>query len=189
MGSKCLKVLLGFLLLGVLLSQKEVMGASWIGTRLAELGWRILYYESDDRELEGNRGIAPGGYLIRPKEEVKVVTVPRMLPEEELEGLRKEITLAMAAWEVGRKERWELAEYLRQVESQLEAYRGQFEVLGGVTYRVRGGDSLWEIARTHYGDPYKWPFIYRANKERIPNPNVIFPGQRLVIPRIRVIIR
>ena len=49
-------------------------------------------------------------------------------------------------------------------------------------YVVQKGDSLWKIAGKVYGDPLKWPKIYRANKEKLKNPNVIYPNQVLTIP-------
>ncbi|MEW5321342.1 LysM peptidoglycan-binding domain-containing protein [Geobacillus thermoleovorans] len=51
------------------------------------------------------------------------------------------------------------------------------------TYVVRKGDSLWSIAKRVYDDGSKWPTIYAANKKVIgKNPNLIYPGQKLVIP-------
>ena len=53
----------------------------------------------------------------------------------------------------------------------------------GVTYTVKKGDTLWAIAKRFYGDGSKWPTIYNANKKVIGgNPNLIRPGQVLVIP-------
>lgn len=50
---------------------------------------------------------------------------------------------------------------------------------------VRRGDSLWWIAKykDHYNDPYLWPLIYEANKKIIKNPDLIYPGQKFMIPR------
>jgi len=47
---------------------------------------------------------------------------------------------------------------------------------------VRRGDTLWEIAASKYGDPTLWPRIFEANRNRIRNPNLIYPDQELVIP-------
>jgi len=50
---------------------------------------------------------------------------------------------------------------------------------------VKSGDWLSKIAITYYGDMNKWPDIYNhpQNKQTIgPNPDLIQPGQRLVIP-------
>ena len=44
------------------------------------------------------------------------------------------------------------------------------------------GSSLWSIAGIVYGNPSKWPAIYNANRNKISNPNLIYPGQVLVIP-------
>lgn len=51
------------------------------------------------------------------------------------------------------------------------------------TYVVVKGDSLWKIAKKFYGDGSKWTKIYNANKDKIKNPNLIYPKQKLVIPQ------
>lgn len=48
--------------------------------------------------------------------------------------------------------------------------------------RVRRGDSLWRISRRHLGNGKKWAAFYKANKKKIDNPDLIFPGQTLIIP-------
>jgi len=51
-------------------------------------------------------------------------------------------------------------------------------------YKVRRGDSLWRISkyRNIYNDPYQWGKIFKANQDKIENPNLIYPGQELIIP-------
>lgn len=50
-------------------------------------------------------------------------------------------------------------------------------------YVVKSGDSLWGIAQTVYKRGDLWRTIYNANKNTIgANPNLIRPGQKLVIP-------
>lgn len=49
-------------------------------------------------------------------------------------------------------------------------------------YRVKWGDSLWKIAEKFYGNGGHWSTIYKANKDKIKNPSVIYPFQRLRIP-------
>ncbi len=51
------------------------------------------------------------------------------------------------------------------------------------TYTVKKGDSLWRIAGRVYGNPFKWPRIYNANKNKLKSPHKIYPGQVLTIPQ------
>ena len=52
----------------------------------------------------------------------------------------------------------------------------------GKTYTVVKGDSLSKIAKREYGDVREWRKIYEANKDVIDNPDLIEPGQDLIIP-------
>jgi nucleoid-associated protein YgaU len=52
------------------------------------------------------------------------------------------------------------------------------------TYIVAQGDTLWAISKKFYGKGSDYTKIYDANKDLIgPNPNLIKPGQELVIPQ------
>jgi hypothetical protein len=50
------------------------------------------------------------------------------------------------------------------------------------TYTVKRGDCLWNIAKKYYGNGSKYTTIYNANRDKIKNPNLIYPGQVLTIP-------
>lgn len=50
------------------------------------------------------------------------------------------------------------------------------------TYTVKKGDSLWNIARKYYGNGSQYTKILNANKPKIKNKNLIYPGQTFVIP-------
>jgi len=52
-----------------------------------------------------------------------------------------------------------------------------------VYYEVKEGDWLFKIAQSFYGDWRQWPVIYEANRGIIQKPNLIYPGQVLVIPK------
>jgi nucleoid-associated protein YgaU len=49
-------------------------------------------------------------------------------------------------------------------------------------YVVRPGDSLSKIARHVYGDASDWRKIYQANRNTIKDPDVIHPGQKIILP-------
>ena len=50
------------------------------------------------------------------------------------------------------------------------------------TITVQAGDSLSKIAKRELGDASKWHAIYEANKDRIKNPDLIYPGDVLTLP-------
>jgi len=56
---------------------------------------------------------------------------------------------------------------------------------GNDTYLVVRGDSLWKISGKPdiYNNPYHWPLIYKANRDKINDADLIHPGQELVIER------
>lgn len=49
-------------------------------------------------------------------------------------------------------------------------------------YTIQPGDSLSKIAKKYYGNAAEWQKIHEANKSKIKDPNMIFPGQKIVIP-------
>ena len=50
------------------------------------------------------------------------------------------------------------------------------------TARIVRGDSLWRISRRTYGEGERYTLIYDANQDQIRDPNLIYPGQVLVLP-------
>ena len=64
----------------------------------------------------------------------------------------------------------------------------------GKLYIVKYGDTLWDIAGAHLGNPSRWPEVYEHNNSaavisntgiRITNPDLIFVGQKIYIPETR----
>lgn len=52
------------------------------------------------------------------------------------------------------------------------------------THVVKEGESLSKIAEIHYKDRTKWRVIHAANKDKLPDPDTVKPGQVLVIPEL-----
>ena len=51
-------------------------------------------------------------------------------------------------------------------------------------YEIKSGDTLWAIAKQYYGDGNKYPQIFEANREVIKDPDKIFVGQKIRIPKL-----
>jgi nucleoid-associated protein YgaU len=50
----------------------------------------------------------------------------------------------------------------------------------GVTYKIKWGDTLWDLSYAYYRDPWVYMRIAKANK--IKNPDLIISGRKLWIP-------
>lgn len=51
------------------------------------------------------------------------------------------------------------------------------------TYTIAAGNSLWVIARKTYGNGARYTVIFGANKQNIRDPNLIYPGQIITLPK------
>jgi nucleoid-associated protein YgaU len=93
-------------------------------------------------------------------------------------------------WSQGLKEKQagnygKALDYFAEAQRYIDIYKS-FAVKGVYTVRLIPDrrDCLWRIAEYAdiYGDPYKWPNIWRRNRKLIQNPDLIYPGWQLVIP-------
>lgn len=53
---------------------------------------------------------------------------------------------------------------------------------GGRTYVVSKGDTFYKLARDFYSNQSRWRDIWAANKARVPNPDFLPVGTKLIIP-------
>ncbi len=72
-----------------------------------------------------------------------------------------------------------LTQYLNAV---TEAAVTDAEASGGGTHTVVRGDTLWGIAQKYLGSGSRYTEIFEANRDKIKNPNLIYPGQVFTIP-------
>ena len=78
-----------------------------------------------------------------------------------------------------------LPEFFNKVHVQMQkALDAWVEKPDVISYKVVRGDHLWGIARkkAHYGNGFAWPIIYKANRDQIKDPDLIYPDQVFKIP-------
>jgi nucleoid-associated protein YgaU len=121
-------------------------------------GWSRRWWT--DKELWGNQGYIIGGPRARLRE-ADLMAI----------GLSEEIDA--------------LLEFPPAPEPPLEKVDLDIAARKPTTHRVIKGECLWYIAGYDhiYGNPLQWPIIYKANTDRIKNPDLIYPGQVFIIPR------
>lgn len=153
--------------------------------------------EAGDRLLEGNRvAEAEQFYLLALRKSELVeqqlsadkirLEAQRLKAEEECrEAEQQRILLEQKRRIIEERER-EAREARKKVEKPVAVKEKEREVrhLPSV-HTVKRGETLPQIAAQSdvYGDALLWPLIYRANRDQIRDPQRIWPGQVLRIPR------
>jgi nucleoid-associated protein YgaU len=100
--------------------------------------------------------------------------------ETELQTTRKQI-------ESLRNQIKPIEQELLRIDSDIRSLSSQIAELEALPkqWNIQSGECLWIIAGYEdiYSDPVKWPRIYRANTDKILDPEWIYPDTVLVIPR------
>lgn len=75
-------------------------------------------------------------------------------------------------------------EVAQPVMDPMAVYKAEYDALP-VTHTVTKGECLWWISEYKhvYNDPFMWPLIFKANRAKINNPDLIYPGQQFDVPR------
>ena len=117
-------------------------------------------------QLEGLLALAPE-VLIQRRGEVKALAA-------EVEELKMNKIAALP----------EMADKLANIDKMIAQLTARVAQPVTIDYTVSRGDNLWSIAKQEkvYADPYMWPRLYRANKEQIQDPDMIYPDQTLAVP-------
>jgi uncharacterized protein YoxC len=80
-----------------------------------------------------------------------------------------------------------LPEFFDKVHNQMQGSMDAWvEAPQEWNYTVVRGDCLWNIAKKkdYYGNGFAWPKIYKANRDKIKNPDLIYPKQTFTIPKL-----
>jgi nucleoid-associated protein YgaU len=71
---------------------------------------------------------------------------------------------------------------VRSGSSTAQGGGGSGDAAGAQRYTVEAGDTLSHIARRFYGKASRWREIFEANRDQLDDPDLIRPGQVLLIP-------
>ena len=66
-----------------------------------------------------------------------------------------------------------------------EIIEGEASTGAKTSHTVVKGEHLWGISESSevYDDPFQWPLIYKANRDQIKDPDLIYPDQEFDLPR------
>ena len=119
------------------------------------------------------------GRIIRLEEEKKRLKAQKTV-DEIIAVARQQADVIIVA---GRQQ----SKQLLAETSELAAHarRVEFERMYPIMYKVKRSETLVDIARRHevFNDQFMWPLLYKANRDQIRDPKVVFPDQILSIPR------
>jgi len=157
---------------------EELAREAEVDARIAESMARRMKEEAEQRaeealeakrhlQQEAERAITRAQEAIsKAEKENKEVGTAKVKLQKAKETLEKE------RFNEAKKIAQEVKELALKAEAKLPEY-----------HKVKKGETLKIIAKEIYGNPEKWTLIYRMNKDKIENANIIYPGQILSIPK------
>ncbi len=116
------------------------------------------------------------------KKQEKAVDVQAELRRRDIELKRAERKAEAEQRREIIEQRRELKDMRRKYETAMAEQAKAHAETEDTTYTIVAGDTLWAIAQRFLGNGARWPEIHEANQDKIENPNMIYPGQTIVIP-------
>ncbi|WKC81560.1 LysM peptidoglycan-binding domain-containing protein [Borreliella tanukii] len=115
--------------------------------------------------------------------EERIETAKNSKPQEQFKTLEL-IERSRKLWEKGVEAKnvknFRLAnELFLESARYLEAYQIN---ASSELYVIKIGNTLWGISKKLYNDPYLWPKIWFANRQKIQNPDLIHSNWKIIIP-------
>ncbi|WKC79724.1 LysM peptidoglycan-binding domain-containing protein [Borreliella tanukii] len=115
--------------------------------------------------------------------EERIETAKNSKPQEQFKTLEL-IERSRKLWEKGVEAKnvknFRLAnELFLESARYLEAYQSN---ASSELYVIKIGNTLWGISKKLYNDPYLWPKIWFANRQKIQNPDLIHSNWKIIIP-------
>lgn len=123
---------------------------------------RLKAPKTPDSEIAGNRGNFEGGVLLLRKDFAAGAGQPK-------------------AWWQGAPAGEAIESVGEKLPAHLPSETAKEVVI--TKYKVKKGQTLGDIAKDVYGSSKEWKKIYNANKNKIKDPNKIYAGQVLDVPR------
>lgn len=128
----------------------------------------------DAEEPEASLSLSNDERRQRLRELVEATPTPdKLVDEDYLDELHKEVSVTLVTEEAASSEPIPNPQPAVAPKTDMHATR----------YRVRPGDSLWQIAEKVFGDGHRWPAIYDANRRALEDADVLHVGELLLIPR------
>lgn len=149
-----------------------------------KIGQAKAMMKKDDANMKGRINEAESAYLNDNGEKAYAMSMA-MLEELENPQMAKAKTVKpMPAKKMMKKEELPemvVVEHMGDMPKEMS----MMEERTDDQYKVVSGDSLWGISMKPdiYANPYQWPLIYKANRQKIKDPDLIRPGQVLGIDR------
>lgn len=87
----------------------------------------------------------------------------------------------------------EFSEKLASIQQKIDGLKSTLASIAATMERwytvgtwAKDRDCLWNIAKKKdiYDDPFKWPKIWQSNRDKIRDPDIIWPGWKLKIPPV-----